>query len=96
MSGWMDGRVVWITLPCPGGPKSQSPDAKPKSASCFESQCRDLELTKCCAALSKRRKSRVIIDTHLSFKKRYSLHGLASQVAYRLRDEMAYVMIVSL
>ena len=62
---------------------------------CFESQCRDLELTKCCAALSKCRKSRVIIDTnltHLGFKKRYSLHGLASQVAYRLHDEMAHVI----
>ena len=31
----------------------------------------------------------MIIDTHLGFKKRYSLHGLASQVTYRLRDEMA-------
>ena len=59
---------------------------------CFESQCRDLELTKCCAALSKCRKSRVIIDTHLGFKKRYSLHGLASQVTYRLRDEMAHTI----
>ena len=58
---------------------------------CFESQ-RDLELTKCCAALSKCRKSRVIIDTHLGFKKRYSLHGLASQVTYRLRDEMAHAI----
>ena len=55
---------------------------------CFESQCRDLDLTKCCAALPKCRKSRVIIDTHLGFKKRYSLHGLASQLTYRLRDEM--------
>ena len=59
---------------------------------CFESQCRDLELTKCCAPLSKRRKSRVIIDTHLGFKKRYSLHRLASQVTFRLRDEMAHVI----
>jgi hypothetical protein len=34
----------------------------------------------------------VIIDTHLGFKKRYSLHGLASQVTYRLRDEMAHAI----
>ena len=59
---------------------------------CFERQCRDLDITKCCAALSKRRKSRVIIDTHLGFKKRYSLHGLVSQVGYRLRDEMAHAI----
>ena len=50
-------------MPCPGGPKSQSPDAKPKSASCFESECRDLELLKCWAALSECRLSRLIIWT---------------------------------
>ena len=49
------------TLPCPGGPKSHITEIKPMSFICFDNQCRDLELLKCCAALSECRKSRVII-----------------------------------
>ena len=49
------------TLPCPGGPKSHITEIKPMPFICFDSQCRDLELLKCCAALSECRKSRVII-----------------------------------
>ena len=48
-------------MPCPGGPKSHSTDVKPMSAICFDSQCSDLELLKCCAALSECRQSVVII-----------------------------------
>ena len=40
------------TLPWPGAPKSHSTDVKPMPSSCFESQCWDLELLKCWAALS--------------------------------------------
>ena len=49
------------TFPWPGGPKSHSTDVKPMSLICLESQWRDLELLKCCAALSECRQSVVII-----------------------------------
>ncbi len=47
-------------MPCPGGPKSHSTDVKPISLICFESQWSDLELLKCCAALSECRQSTVM------------------------------------
>ena len=46
-------------FPFPGGPKSHNTEVKPMSTICFESQSSDLELLKCCAALSECRQSGV-------------------------------------
>ena len=45
-------------MPCPGGPKIHIADENPIAAICVESQWRDFELLKCCAALSEWMKSR--------------------------------------
>ena len=79
------------TLLCPGGLKSHITEIKPMSLICFDSQCRDLELLKRCAALSECRKCRVIIWASKSGVP-CSPHGMSPKVTYRIRDKMAHAI----